>query len=230
MDSDGDGLNDNLGLKVNLVDDYPAATWTFAVTDPTGKPFYSQQVKQGLPSEINWNGASAKGEKVISMQKYGYTLTATDTQGITKSASGSIPVDLVFVKKGNNFQLDLTGFVFIPNSPKLVSDDSEAGKENKRLLAALKAALQRMNMYNTTIVGHAINVSGTEKEEKELLPLSVARSEAIKAELKSLGLEVGGIVTTGKGGTEPIVPNSDQENKWKNRRVEFIMTPKGAAK
>ena len=137
---------------------------------------------------------------------------------------------MIFVKKGNNFRLDLTGFVFVPDSPQLVSDDSDAGKENTRLLAALKSALQRMNMYDTTIVGHAINVSGTDKEEKTLLPLSIARAETIKTVLKQLGLNVSGIKTAGKGGTEPIVPNTDLDNRWKNRRVEFIMTPKGAAK
>ena len=227
---DGDGLNDALGLAVALVDDYRITSWSFVVTDPTGKLFYTSQNERALPDEIQWDGNSNKGEKVVSMQKYGYTLTATDAMGNTKKSSGTIPVDMVFIKKGNDFQLGLTGFVFVPDSPKLVDDNSDAAKENRRLLTSLKTALERMKLYDTTIVGHAINVSGTDKEEKTLLSLSIARAETIKAELKKLGMDVSAIKTAGKGGTEPIVPNTDLDNRWKNRRVEFIMTPKGAAK
>ena len=227
---DGDGLNDALGLAVSLVDDYRLTSWSFDVTDPMGKPFYSLKSSADMPSVIGWDGNSNKGEKVVSMQKYGYTLTATDANGITKKVSGSIPVDMVFIKKGNDFQLGLTGFVFVPDSPKLVDDNSDAAKENRRLLTSLKTALERMKLYDTTIVGHAINVSGTDKEEKTLLSLSIARAETIKAELKKLGMDVSAIKTAGKGGTEPIVPNTDLDNRWKNRRVEFIMTPKGAVK
>jgi outer membrane protein OmpA-like peptidoglycan-associated protein len=29
--------------------------------------------------------------------------------------------------------------------------------------------------------------------------------------------------TVGLGGTQPVVPHGDLENRWKNRRVEFIL-------
>jgi outer membrane protein OmpA-like peptidoglycan-associated protein len=225
---DGDGVNDKLGLAVKVIDDYRVASWTFDVTDPMGKPFFTQKGNTPL-SVINWNGLTNKGERVVAMQNYGYTLTVTDSDGISKQVSGTIPVDLLLIKDGNNFKLDLTGFLFKPDSPDLLSDAASA-QENARLLAALKNCLTKMKQYDVTIVGHAINISGTQKEEGELTPLSVARAETIKSELKALGLDTSSIKTAGKGGTQPIVPNTDLDNRWKNRRVEFLMTPKGVAK
>ena len=31
------------------------------------------------------------------------------------------------------------------------------------------------------------------------------------------------MVTDGAGASDPIVPDSDFENRWKNRRVEFFL-------
>jgi outer membrane protein OmpA-like peptidoglycan-associated protein len=61
------------------------------------------------------------------------------------------------------------------------------------------------------------------EQEQELLPLSKLRAEAIRAALVAGGIETGRISTTGVGAAEPIVPFKDLDNRWKNRRVEFIL-------
>ena len=38
------------------------------------------------------------------------------------------------------------------------------------------------------------------------------------------GLESWRISTVGLGGSIPVVPFGDLENRWKNRRVEFVLT------
>jgi outer membrane protein OmpA-like peptidoglycan-associated protein len=64
---------------------------------------------------------------------------------------------------------------------------------------------------------------GKKEQEQELIPLSKSRAEAVKAALVDFGMDPKRITTEGLGGAQPIVPFSDLENRWKNRRVEFIL-------
>ena len=55
------------------------------------------------------------------------------------------------------------------------------------------------------------------------LPLSIERAQAIKEALVTRGITEGRMSVEGFGGTQPVVPHSDLDNRWKNRRVEFIL-------
>ena len=41
--------------------------------------------------------------------------------------------------------------------------------------------------------------------------------------LSDYGVNSSRLSTVGRGGTQPVVPRSDRNNWWKNRRVEFIL-------
>ena len=56
-----------------------------------------------------------------------------------------------------------------------------------------------------------------------LVPLSALRAEAIKAALVERGITEGNLLTEGVGAKDPIVPDSDFADRWKNRRVEFYI-------
>jgi outer membrane protein OmpA-like peptidoglycan-associated protein len=74
------------------------------------------------------------------------------------------------------------------------------------------------------VEGHAVNITQTEREEREeLLPLSTARAETVRQALIDRGMEPDRISIVGRGGSRPIVPHTDLDNRWKNRRVEFIL-------
>jgi outer membrane protein OmpA-like peptidoglycan-associated protein len=45
----------------------------------------------------------------------------------------------------------------------------------------------------------------------------------VKAALVERGMSDDRISTLGRGGRDPVVPHTDLENRWKNRRVEFIL-------
>ena len=62
------------------------------------------------------------------------------------------------------------------------------------------------------------------EQQNVLLPLSEERAEAVKQELVLLGITNERMSTGGIGALKPIVPFADQKNRWKNRRVEFILT------
>ena len=62
------------------------------------------------------------------------------------------------------------------------------------------------------------------EETDVLIPLSVQRAETIKDALVQRGISSSRMFTTGFGGYQPVVPHSDLDNRWKNRRVEFILS------
>jgi outer membrane protein OmpA-like peptidoglycan-associated protein len=43
------------------------------------------------------------------------------------------------------------------------------------------------------------------------------------AALVERGIEKNRLEAKGLGGREPLVPHTDEANRWKNRRVEFIL-------
>ena len=53
-------------------------------------------------------------------------------------------------------------------------------------------------------------------------PLSQKRAEAVVKALESLGVDGFNLRAVGKGSHEPVAPNTTEEGRAKNRRVEFI--------
>jgi outer membrane protein OmpA-like peptidoglycan-associated protein len=111
----------------------------------------------------------------------------------------------------------------------LATDDVNTFEKNIRILDRIAEILQKYRSYDIRIEGHAVRVHwedeerGKQEEREELGPLSKARAETVKTALVERGVDAERLVTVGLGGTEPIVPHSDLEERWKNRRVEFIL-------
>jgi outer membrane protein OmpA-like peptidoglycan-associated protein len=61
---------------------------------------------------------------------------------------------------------------------------------------------------------------------EELLPLSTRRAERVMEALIDRGIERNRLNAEGVGGSQPLVAFDDAENRWKNRRVEFILEKK----
>jgi len=53
-------------------------------------------------------------------------------------------------------------------------------------------------------------------------PLSQQRAEAVVKALEGLGVDGFNLRAVGKGSHEPVAPNTTDEGRAKNRRVEFI--------
>ncbi|MBX3044340.1 MAG: OmpA family protein [Candidatus Kapabacteria bacterium] len=87
----------------------------------------------------------------------------------------------------------------------------------------LNNALNAMNkMTNTTfeIVGHTDDVGSRENN----IQLSLERANAVKKWLVDRGVNEARLTTRGAGPDEPIVANTNAENRQRNRRVEFFRT------
>ncbi len=71
------------------------------------------------------------------------------------------------------------------------------------------------------IVGHA-DSDGTEAYNQTL---SERRAGSVRDYLASRGVQPVRMIASGRGETDPLVPNTSPENKAKNRRVQIILTP-----
>ncbi len=202
---------------------------------------------------INWDGRGNNGESVTSAEDYPYEFTVTDTLGLTNTYKGVIPVDVLVVLDGGRLKMQVPSIVFRSDAAdfKLSGEVGPDGKviakssvtpeqkaNNERVLRRIAEILKKFGTYKVTIVGHSnptyTNFTGGEANNPEettdgswgraLIPLSVERAEYVKSWLVSEGkVSAGRLSTEGKGGLETIAPRSDAKNRWKNRRVEFIL-------
>ena len=222
---DNDGVDDELAIRLQVQDESSIQGWRFEILD-RNRRFFNEFTGRGMPSsQILWDGRASDGELVISAEDYPYVLTIGDDLGNVATVEGVIPVDILVIRVGDRLIVQIPNITFAPNSPELVLDpDDERGAKNLEILQRLAVIFEKYDSYNIRVEGHAVNVTGTVREEREeLAPLSLARAEQVRDALISAGISPRRITAAGLGGTEPIVPHTDEENRWKNRRVEFVL-------
>lgn len=226
---DNDGVDDELYISLGVTDRSSIDTWSFIIRDPKDQWFYEFS-GEGQPADtIIWDGKSEEGELVLSAEDYPWEFSISDELGNATERSGFLPVDILVIREGDKLKIRISNINFEPNSPELTLDDSEKGLKNQKVLRRLAEILNKYDTYKIRIEGHAVSVywenkARAEREQREeLLPLSDARAATVKNALVALGVDGKRITTRGLGGAEPIVPHGDLENRWKNRRVEFIL-------
>jgi outer membrane protein OmpA-like peptidoglycan-associated protein len=145
--------------------------------------------------------------------------------GNTRVVEGAFSIDVLVERFEDGFRIQIPSITFPPNSPELILDsDDPRGRRNRMVLDRLVEILGRFSEYSIVVEGHAVNLTGTEREEREeLQPLSQARAESVRDALIARGVAARLLSAAGRGGTRPIVPHSDREERWKNRRVDFIL-------
>lgn len=221
---DGDGYNDVLYFNVKAQDTSPLSSWLLTITDPEGYPFMNFSGKDLPSGPLAWDGRNQNGDLVEAAQDYGYTLRVRDVVGNTALRQGRIPTDVFVLRDGDRLKIRISSIVFPPSSADLGGGSPETGAKNKAILDRIATVLARYPQYRIRVEGHAVNVSGTEWEEKnELEGLSLARAKAVLEALVSRGVDRNRLEARGLGGREPLVPHGDLQARWRNRRVEFIL-------
>ena len=86
----------------------------------------------------------------------------------------------------------------------------------RQALDEMVSNLGGMDLEVAIAVGHTDSI-GTDAYNQKL---SMRRAEAVKAYLKSKGVDANRIYTEGKGENQPIATNKTREGRAKNRRVE----------
>jgi len=227
---DDDGVNDQLTIFLDAQDDGGIASWSLQILDPHNEVFAASS-GSGAPPAFKWDGYSSEtGELVQAAVDYTLQLSVADMVGNRGVTSAIVPIDVLVLREGDRLRIRISSITFAPNTADYQDlGDPEREQRNEQTLDRLSQILHRYNSYNILLEGHAVSVYWSDQEraereqERTLLPLSAARAEAVRSALVQRGIQSGRMSTVGIGGSQPLVPHGDLRNRWKNRRVEFLL-------
>ncbi len=228
---DSDGVNDKLNINLSFIDKSNILKWQLKIKDPKGNSFKNFEGKNSDYENIVWDGYGDKGDLVFSAEDYPYTIKVIDEYGNMSLKEGYIPIDVLVIRDGDKLKIRIANITFAPNSAKL---DSKSYIKSMETLSKVAKILKKYKDYKVIVEGHANAlmwndyVKAKNEEKNELQPLSEKRASAIREELIKLGISVNRLSIKGCGGRFPLVnPKKDEKlwktDKWKNRRVEFIL-------
>ncbi|HOP65317.1 MAG TPA: OmpA family protein, partial [Spirochaetota bacterium] len=83
--------------------------------------------------------------------------------------------------------------------------------------------LKKYANYDVVIEGHTDDIG----EEAYNLRLSEGRAKSVQQYLIQKGIDDERLQYIGMGETVPLYPNTSDENRRRNRRVEFLLIKKG---
>jgi len=184
------------------------------------------------PAKIEWDGTSTRGELVEAATDYPFKFVAHDALGNSTTVSGVIAVDVLVIRDGDRLKIKIPSIVFRANYADFVGLSADIVARNEKVVARVAQILNKFPDYRILIEGHANNVGKMlgypqakidAEETKELIPLSAGRAELVRTMLVKNGVDARRLSVEGLGSSKPVVSFSDVENRWKNRRVEFVL-------
>ncbi|MBR4598509.1 MAG: pallilysin-related adhesin [Treponema sp.] len=237
---DGDGDYDDLFIMLKAECESPIQSWSFVIEDPaTLKPFWSVSGSDKLQEKIIWNGIGSKGEKVQSATDYPYVFTVTDSNKLSGTVKGFVKVDVLVIRDGERIKMQVPSIIFRSDAPDFKTSEELAAmpnwdgrttgldrrtlENNVKVLSRISEILKKFRDYNVTIEGNANNISGTAEEEEEVRLLSEQRAKFVREWLIKDGVPASNLSAYGNGSKNPATLSTALEDKWKNRRVEFIL-------
>ena len=229
---DGDGENDLCTIVVKPADSGGVKSWSAQILDPAGSLFLALKSSDFSRNTYQWRGTSSSGELVQSASDYTLSVTAEDTVGNVSVTAHTIPIDILVLKEGDRLRISISSIYFKPYTADYLSVDPQIRERNLATIERLGVILNKFSGYRILLEGHAVRVYWNDpkkwltEENEVLLPLSKERAEAIRDALIRQHVSAERMSTDGAGGYHPVVPHSDLQNRWKNRRVEFYLIRK----
>ncbi|TGL55997.1 OmpA family protein [Leptospira kemamanensis] len=114
------------------------------------------------------------------------------------------------------------GSRFYSNRILFDSGKSDLKEDSKKELLRTVTLIKSISDLNIIIVGHTDHVGN----DAENLKLSLSRANEVKSYLVANGVSESRLTVEGKGAKEPIRPNTTEQGKAENRRIEFLLKGK----
>lgn len=202
----------------------PVVVVTGTVTDGNGQPVKKAQIAWQSTDSSQKGTASVQPNGRFSIplkrgKKYRYQPVAPDyfsgsqIVDLTTTAETTIVIEQPVIAMGSLTKSDQKGFVI--NSLEFDFDSDVIRPQSLHDLERLAALLQDSNL-KLYIEGHTDDKGNDEFN----LSLSRRRADAVKKYLLSKGCKAQ-MMANGFGKAQPIAPNTTEEGRQKNRRVEF---------
>lgn len=213
---DGDRENDFLKIQASAKDETAIQNWTITVYASSGDVFKTFKGTGPVPDEIIWDGLGDNLDVVESAADYSIVLEATDAAGNTaRSAPDRLEVDVLVLVTERGLKIRISNIEFPFGS-------DEIKYRGKVILDRVCQILQKYENYDVLIEGHTDDIG---KEEYNL-ELSERRAKAVNNYLAGRGIRIDRLSFVGMGETIPLYPNTNDENRRRNRRVEFMLIKK----
>jgi outer membrane protein OmpA-like peptidoglycan-associated protein len=226
---DGDGVNDTITVALAVENRDEIVAYQVALYNSRDSLFELYSAPGAPPEEFTWDGTNRAGETVESAEDYRLELRMWDDLGNVSTINGVIPVDILVYRDGDQIKIRIAAITFLPYSANYFDVAPDQRAKNLQTLDRLAEILKKFADYRITLQGHAVQiywndpVRGKTEQESVLIPLSTARADAIRQALIARGVAADRMTSSGVGALQPLVPNSDLENRWINRRVEFVL-------
>lgn len=221
--------SDVMTIKIDGVSDLARIeSWTMYIFDPGWNLFRTYSGKWPK-NTVLWDGKDMNGEVVVSAEDYPVTVKFRDEFGNMGTIQSLLPIDIIVIKDGNGYRIENSRIYFKDFTANYEDVPAELAKQNIVRLNRLAETFKKYPDHKIKIEGHAVMIHwqdkalGTEEQKDILVPLSLARAEAIKKAIVERGVSPDMITVEGLGASDPIVPDSDFLNRWRNRRTAFFL-------
>jgi outer membrane protein OmpA-like peptidoglycan-associated protein/flagellar hook assembly protein FlgD len=231
---DDDGVNDVLSIRLKAEDASPIARWSLDIYEPNMEnetnPVHIFKHFDGSAApaeELMWNGRGNNGDLAQSAVDYPYVYTVTDALGNTGTKTGTISIDVLVIRDGDQFRIQIPSIMFPGDSAVFDGLNQSTLDNNNRIINRVAQILNKFRNYKVMIEGHANPTTAPgpdrEQEEPSLKDLSERRAGYVLEQLVGNGVARNRLSFSGAGDSMPIVPFEDHSGWWKNRRVDFIL-------
>ncbi len=214
---DEDGENDILTIYPSAKDNTGLRNWNMVIYAPSGETFKSYSGTGNPAGEIKWDGIGKEKDLVESAADYSIELSAVDIAGNSaKTERVKLPIDVLVVVTERGLKIRISNIEF-------AFDKADLTGKAFPILNRVTQILEKYRNYNVMVEGHTDDIG---KEEYNL-SLSEARAKSVTDYLVSKGIDQERLRFRGMGETVPFLPNTTNENRRRNRRVEFLLIKEG---
>ncbi len=208
-----------LGTVMDAESSTKIANARVKVRDDRGRTIEVQTDSVGLFSVAN----VPVGEAHLEVAAEGF-LPKAGAAAIAKNGETHLTVTIHKVPKKPNVtisprELKLKGQVRFAGTTSTLEPDSQI------LLEEVAETLQRHADLGDIEIQSYVDDSGNVAYDKRL---SDERAQSVKAELEALGIESNRLKAVGHGSENPLVPNTNDANRAKNRRIKFAIIKPGS--